>query len=45
MIKMMKIKRKKREGEEEKEKIIRCCWFTVICNGPAIEQLKSYQKY
>lgn len=40
---MMKMRRKKREGEEEREKI-GFWWFSVVYDGPAIKWLKQYQK-
>jgi len=42
--KMIKMKRKKREGEEERKKI-RCWWFNMVYNGPAIKWPKQYKKY
>jgi hypothetical protein len=44
-MKKIKKKRKRKEEDEEKLKKIRCWWFTISYNRPAIKWLISYQEY
>jgi hypothetical protein len=40
----MNMKKWWKEEDEAWEKI-RCCWLSMVYNGPAIEWLKQYQQY